>query len=367
MTNKRRIMKKSLLILTAALSIIAMSCSKNDSLNSGFSSSLKQSVSTGVTAVNNAIGTISATKGYEVLSANSVAVKSATVYSDSVTLASVAGIYEFKPDLVHTFDFFIPHKLFVKTGTSDSMIVNMPQKLIIQPRFLHEVNPPDSLLKNNFTIRASDYYYFFNYVNEFDYRLKAGFTLDSANIGNLSITATASSPSVYSYTSEYTFPGGYTIDVSSLANDTTTSVFSLSQNASVLMKETVVASPPSRGQGIGPVPEFRMRERLYILDIGNVEIRRGAGLDSIQVYLNGVLQKTAGARIVDSTGTNGSIFYRRDILLTFDDGTTENLSTLIDPAMAALKNLVNALQSMNFARNIVDYIAIGIDYNIRHH
>ena len=103
-------MKKSLLILTGHYSIIVLSCSKNDNLNSGFSSSLKQSVSTGVTAVNNAIGTISATKGYEVLSANSVAVKSATVYTDSVTLASVAGIYEFKPDLVHTFDFFIPHK-----------------------------------------------------------------------------------------------------------------------------------------------------------------------------------------------------------------------------------------------------------------
>ncbi|MGD0582656.1 MAG: hypothetical protein ABR974_06885 [Bacteroidales bacterium] len=359
-------MKKSLLILTAVTSIIVLSCSKNTNLNSG-SSSLKQSVSTGVIAVNNAIGTISASKGYEVLSANSVAVKSATVYTDSVTLPSVAGIYDFQPDLLHTFDFFIPHRMFVKTGTSNLLIVNLPQKLVIQPRYLHDLYAPDSLLKNDFTITASDYYYYFNYVNEFDYRLNAGFTLDSVNIGNLNIIATASSPANYSYTSGYTFPGGYTIDVSSIASDTTVSVFTLSQNASALMKETVVATPPALGQGTGPVPEFRMRERLYILDIGNVEIRRGGGMDSIQVYLDGVLQKTAGARIIDSTGTNGSIFSRRDILLTFDDGTTENLSTLIDPAMTALKNLVNALQSMNFAKNIVDYIAIGIDYNIHQH
>ena len=84
--------------------------------------------------------------------------------------------------------------MFVKTGTSDLMIVNLPQKLVIQPRYLHDLNAPDSLLKNNFTITASDYYYYFNYVNEFDYRLNAGFTLDSVNIGSLNIIATASSP-----------------------------------------------------------------------------------------------------------------------------------------------------------------------------
>ena len=357
-------MKKSLLIMTAILGILAVSCNKTDTLKTNLS--LKQSISTGVTAVNNAVGIISSSQGYQILSANSSSLKSAETYTDSVTLTSIAGIYEFQPDPYHFLDFFIPHRLFVKTGTSDYLIVNMPQKLAFHPRFLHELYAPDSLLKKDFTIKATDYYYYLDYASEFDYRLVAGFTLDTVNIGNMVINAKATQAE-QDYSSTYNFPAGYSLSVSSTSNDTTVTTFSLSKETTVLIKETVIATKPVPGMGMGPGQEFRHRERLYILTIGNVEIRRGAGLDSIQVYVDGVLQKHAGARIVDSTGTDGSICHKRDILLTFDDGTTENLSTLIDPAREALKTLVDALHSMNFAKNIVDYIAIGIDYNIHHH
>jgi hypothetical protein len=361
-------MKKSVLILAAVTGILFWGCTKTDSFNS-MSSSLKQSVSTGITAVNNAVGTISTSKGFEVLNANSVAMKSEVTYTDSVTLASVAGIYDFKPDLFHFYDFFIPHRLFVKTGTSSEMIVNLPGKLVMHPRFLRELNAPDSLLKNNFTIKASDYYFYFNFLNKFDYRLAAGFTLDTIDIGHMEITSSAE-PTIQSYTSSYAFPGGYAISVSSQRTDTIVNTFTLSKEGNVLMEETVIVAPPQHGtvmeEGTGEDHEFRHREHLYMLTIGNVEIKRGGGLDSIQVFLNGVLQKHAGARIIDSTGTDGSIMHKRDILITFDDGTTTNLSTLLDPAKEALKTLVDALHSMNFAKNIVDYIAIGIDYDMHH-
>jgi len=357
-------MKKSILILIAALSILVWSCAKTDSVNS----SLKQSVTKSVNAVNIAVGTISSSKAYEVLNANSVATKSTESYADSVTLADVAGIYDFKPDPFHFYDFYIPHRLFVKTGTSDMMIVNLPGKLVMHPRYLHDLNPLDSLLNNDFTIKASDYYFYFNYLNKFDYRLAAGFSLDSTDIGHTEIICTAD-PTILSYTSTYTFPTGYSLSVSLQRNDSTISGFSLSKEGNVLMKETVISTPPleGTGMGMGEDHEFRHRERLYILTLGNVEIRRGAGLDSIQVYLDGVLQKHAGAKIIDSTGTDGSICHKRDILITFDDGTTTNLSTLIDPAKEALRTLVDALHRMNFAKNIVDYIAIGIDYGMHHH
>jgi hypothetical protein len=360
-------MKKPILILIAVIGVLAWSCAKTDSFNSN----LKQSVTNSVTAVNNAVGTISSSTGFQVLNANAGTLKSTDTYTDSVTLASVSGIYDFKPDPFHFYDFFIPHRLFVKTGPSDLMIVNLPSKLVMHPRYLHDLYMPDTLLKNNFTIKATDYYYFFNFLNKFDYRLAAGFTLDSADIGHMEINSTAS-PTSQSYTSTYSFPSGYSISVSAEKSDTTFSYFSLSKEGNILMKETVIAAPPMAGMmgggdGMGEDHEFRHRERLYVLTIGNVEIKRGAGMDSIQVYLNGVLQKHAGARIIDSTGTDGSICHKRDILITFDDGTTTNLSTLLDPAKEALKTLVDALHSMNFSKNIVDYIAIGIDYDMHHH
>jgi hypothetical protein len=352
-------MKKSLVFLTFLISFLAWSCKRTDTANLD----LKQSVSNSVTAVNNAIGKISSTKGYEILSANSLALKSTEIYTDSITLDSVAGIYDFQPDLFNFYDFFIPHRLFVKTGTSDMMIVNLPEKLVLHPRYLRELEAPDTLLKNNFTIKASDYYFFFNYSNKFDYRLKAGFTLDNADVGNMDMSATALLQTGYSYASKYNFPDGHILEVSSKSGDTTVNIFSLSKDGNILMKETVKSMQSSSDQE----EEFHHRERLYILTLGNVEIRRGAGLDSIQVYLDGVLQKHAGAKIVDSTGTDGSFCHRRDILLTFDDGTTANLSTLLDPARQALKTLVDALHSMNFAKNVVDYIAIGIDFHTHHH
>ena len=110
---------------------------------------------------------------------------------------------------------------------------------------------------------------------------------------------------------------------------------------------------------------FHKREKQYDLTIGNVEIKRGFGIDSIQVYQNGVLQKKAGAKITDSADSTGTICNKRDILLTFDDGTTAKLSTLISPALTQLKALVSSLHDMYFAENIVDYIAENIYFNSR--
>ena len=159
-----------------------------------------------------------------------------------------------------------------------------------------------------------------------------------------------------SWSSKYSFTGGYSINVSGLTGDTTKSAFSLSDATDTLLKETVSFIR----NGLG------MSERQYVLSIGNVEIIRSSAVDSIQVFLNGVLQNKAGVKIVENNNdASGSIIQGRDIQLTFDDGTTTTLSTLIQPAMTTLKTLVNSLQSMFFAQNIVDYIAISIYYNYR--
>jgi hypothetical protein len=276
------------------------------------------------------------------------------VYSDSITLKLIAGIYDYKPDSAHLFGFFNTYRLFKKTGTSDMMIINLPQKLIFHPRYLHNINPADSVLKNDFNITATDYHYYYSRWDQYDYKISAGFKLDTANLGNLDVIAGANQTTGQTWASKYSFTGGNSIDVSGQTGDTTKTAFSLSNSTETLLKETV--SFIRNG--------LRMTERQYVLSIGDVDIKRSSDVDSIQVYLNGVLQKKAAVKIIESsTDGSGSITQSRDIQITFDDGTTTNLSTLIQPAMTTLKTLVNSLQSMFFAKNIVDYIAISIFYN----
>ena len=90
-------MKKTLVAIAVIMGIVAVSCTKSDSLNS----TLKQSISTGVSAVNSAVSSISSTTGYSVICGNSVALKSGEFYTDSITLDSVAGVYVYQPDLEH--------------------------------------------------------------------------------------------------------------------------------------------------------------------------------------------------------------------------------------------------------------------------
>lgn len=345
-------MKKSVLIIATISSLIGGSCSRfeTEKLN------LKQSVEKSVTDVNNAINVISGTRGYEILCADDADLKSEMDFSDSISLDMVAGIYDFNPDLSEYHQFFIPYKLFERTGESDMMVVNLPQKLVQHPRFLRTLPQADSVLNNDFTVTASDYHFYYTWFNKFDYKLNAGFTLDSEDLGNYDAVASGNEESGISYSTEYSFTEGYTIGVNYESGDSSVSSFVLSDGNDVLMKETYI----KLRQG------FHKRERLYILTLGNVEIRRGTDIDSIQVYLDGVLQQEAGAKITDDSGSDGSFCHKRDILLTFDDGTTMNLSELLDPSREILRTLYDSLHSMKLAKNIVDYIAISIYYNSKY-
>jgi hypothetical protein len=155
------------------------------------------------------------------------------------------------------------------------------------------------------------------------------------------------------HSKNFTFPEGYSVISRGETGDTNKIVFALAEDKDTLLMETHMFY----GEG------FNRKERLYILSIGNVDIKRGTGIDSIQVYLNGVLQKTAGAKIIDDQDYNSSVCYKRDILLTFDDGTSAKLSELIAPAKETLKSLSKILGEMYFSKQIVDYIAFSIYYN----
>ena len=73
--------------------------------------------------------------------------------------------------------------------------------------------------------------------------------------------------------------------------------------------------------------------------------------------------KHAAEIITDDSDTTGSVCHKRDILLTFDDGTTAKLSELMAPVKEQLKTLRESLHNMYFAKHIVDYIAFSIYYD----
>jgi hypothetical protein len=352
-------MKRNILVIGVVFGLLGWSCSKVDN-QSQTQLGLKQSIEQNTAAINAAMSKISETKGYQILSLSvDPAVKevtAGTTYKDSITLGLIAGIYDYQPDTIlmhHNFAF--PFRLFKKTGTSSMMIVNLPQKLIFHPRYLHNFMKPDTVLKNDFTISASDYHLYYNSWNNLDYKLTAGLTLSSEDLGSFDISAVSTSFTNRVNSSKYTFTGGYSISTSWQTGDTSKLSFALlKDNNPLLMESTLFV-----GNG------FHKMEKQYDLTIGNVEIKRGFGIDSIQVFQNGVLQKTAGAKITDSSDSTGTICNKRDILLTFDDGTTTKLSTLIGSPLTQLKALITSLHDMYFAENIIDYIAFNIYYNSR--
>jgi hypothetical protein len=349
-------MKRKILLIAVVFALLAWACTKNDNQTQNLS--LKQAVETNVADINSAIASISQTKGYQILTTNtaSVAKSLSDSFSDSITLAKVAGVYAYSPDTVflhHNFAF--PFRLFKKTGSSDKMIVSLPQKLIMHPKYLHSFIKSDSVLVNDFTITASNYHLYYNSWKSLDYKLTAGLMLSSADLGSFDVSSVSKSRNDQSSTSQYTFTGGYKISTSWQSGDTSKITFALLKDNSQLLTETTLFTGGN----------YHKFEKQYDLVIGNVEIKRGFGIDSIQVFQNGVLQKTAGAKITDSNDNTGTICNKRDILLTFDDGTTAKLSELIGPSLTELKTLVTSLRGMFFAENIIDYIALNIYYNSR--
>jgi len=342
-------MKRVLILMVVIATFLFWGCTKQKVA----SPDLKDSLQNSVAKINNAVKYISGTDGYNILTAGSSDLKSEMDFSDSITLDMVKGIYDFNPDFHHHHMFFIPHRIFERTGESENMVVNMPYKLVLHPWRLHNVQSEDAAADNNFTINASDYHYYYSWFKNYDYKIIADFILDSEDIGSIDIYSEGSSESGRSYSSSYTFKDGYNISVEYLSGDSTVSSFALAETDDILLKETFIRLRK----------ENEKRELKYMLTIGNIEIVRGTGIDSIQVYLDGVLQQEAGAIITDSNSTGNSVCHHRDILLTFDDGTTENLSELIKPAREVLASLFDSLHSMNFATNIVNYIAISIYYH----
>jgi hypothetical protein len=276
-------------------------------------------------------------------------------------MSDVAGIWDFQPDTVYRFMDFYPYKLFLRTGESEKMVINLPERMVFHPKHLHFYEPLDTVYPNNFTITATDYHIYINWFHNYEYKLTAGLTLNDENAGSMDVSTTAKSEHCISNTSKFNFTGGYSASAMWQDGDTATSSFSLAKDNDTLFKESNVFI--RQDDDHMQMYNHMKAERQYDLIIGAVEIKKSFGIDSIQVFVGGVLQQNAAEIITDDSDTSGSVCHNRDILLTFDDGTTAKLSDLIDPVREQLKTLRDSLHNMYFAKHIVDYIALSIYFD----
>lgn len=361
-------MKRTAFYLFAivVLSTFAWSCSKDATSSS--QASLQQSLNSSVQAVGLAVDAIENSAGYKVLSLGATSSqKSDSAKQITITIDSLRGIYEYKPQVVRRDYFHAYYRFFNKTSSNTDFIIKLPAPKVNTAGELSKFLPKDTALKNNFVISVSDYYFNYNPFVSASYRLASSVTVSDTAAGNVNIVAN-STTSGYTYTASYAFGNGYTAQAQTISGDSITSINSILSGSSVVFQEKVIRLRKTSSSA---------SEKQYILTIGNVQVKR-FNKDSVQVYVGGVLQTKAVVKILDGTkakvhgrqthrdSDTPGIGFNRDIQITFDDGTTTTISALAGTAIDNATAVFASLQQINFATNVVDWIASDIFFKKLH-
>lgn len=360
---------KSFYFVMLLISIIFWSCSTTD-LNQ---SSLKSSINSNVQELTTAMNKISKSNGYQVLAISTASsntasfVKSAVATSydstyNRILLADIAGIYDYKAS-----DKRGPQsalRLFTKTGTSNIMVVRLPESKVKNPNALLRYSPADTTLVNDYIISLSKYQDYFKNAYTWDYEMASNINIKNVDAGALAIQSSNSAAKGYKYASEFVFTDGYKASCTYASGDTAIATYAINDGSKVLYSEKYTAI---RGNKAG-----KHHEQQYSLTIGNVEIIRGMGhngLDSAKVYVGGVLQTNAKIEIVDidaaiADGTDNSVInHKRELKITFDDGTSSTISELLGTSVTTIRTLFASLRQSSFAVSIIDWIAWDIYTN----
>jgi len=348
-------MKNRITIGLLLLNLLMWSCERNN--NSLETASLKQTINLSAATLNTAMSNVSSSRAFSLLTMSDDGSKSASgdnIYKVYIGLDQIKGVYNYKP--VSTYDHGISLiKYFTKTADAGKMVVNLPLKKVEHPRSLREYKASDSTLTNNFSIAVSGYHNNYNSFRDYDYLLASEISIDNVIAGKLNIKTVISPTSGTDYASQYVFTDGYTADYKYLSGDTTVSSFGISKGNVLLYEE-------KRQTVRNDTAKFG-REHMYTLTIGEVAIVRKSGLVAPAIYVNGVLQTNAVIEIVDKAADQeATVCKKRDIKITFDDGTTTTVSALIGESVENIKVLFDSLHNVYFAAYIVDWIAYDIYY-----
>lgn len=335
------------------LSAMILSCSKKET---GITpTALKDALTSGTQNFNNAMSDIATSQAFQLLGVSiESTLKSGTVYRASIPMDLVKGVYDYKALKTNESRYYSLIKFFTKSADNSKMVVNMPLAKLKNPRVLREYLKSDSTLTNNFSMTVTDYHNNYNSYRDYDYVNVADISIDKANAGSLNIKSLVSPATGTQYASQFVFSNGYTAKYEYTSGTTTLSGFTLLKGAAVIYKEelSTIQSDTAR---FG-------REKTYTLTIGDVKLVRNPDHTS-QVFLKNVLQTKALVAMVDKASTTEpSVCHKREIQITFDDGTVTTISTLIGNSIDNLSTLFTSLHEVYFAAYVVDWLGYDIFY-----
>ncbi len=338
--------------------VVVTGCSKNEGLLDN--ASLKQAIDKGALNLNDAMGKITATQAYSILTVSDDGTSKSISgteadYKVSIPLELIKGVYDYKPFASSDKWGFSLIKYFAKTSDNSQMIVNMPLVKIKKLWSLRHFSPEDTLLTNNFSIAVSDYHNNYNNYHDYDYILASEISVDNTLAGKLNIKSIVSPTLGVDYASQFVFANSYNANYWYESGDTTTSGFSI-KNAETLLYAEELLTIRNDTAKFG-------KEHLYTLTIGNVQIIRNSTRKTVQIAVNGVIQDAAKVEILDKVyDPEASVCKKRDIQITFDDGSVATVSALIGESVDDIKTLFESLHKVYFAAYIVDWIAYDIYY-----
>lgn len=335
--------------------LVIISCSKTETATSPVA--LKDALTASSQNLNNAMTDIASSQAFQLLSVSSSdmnTMKSGTVYSVNIPLSLLQGVYDYKALKTNESKNYALIKFFTKTTNPSKMVVNMPLAKLKNPMILRTYVKSDSTLTNNFTISVSDYHNNYNSYRDYDYVNVADITIDKAAAGSLNIKSLVSPTTGTQYASQFAFSNGYTAKYAYTSGDTIKSSFTLVKAAGILYKEEFLSTK-------NDTAHFG-RENQYSLTIGDVKLVRLAN-HTTQVYVKNVLQPKATVSMVDKEATTEpSVCHKREIQITFEDGTTATISALIGSTISDLSTLFTSLHNVYFAAYVVDWLGYDIFY-----
>ncbi len=354
---------KSFYLALLTFSILAWSCNKSDdassSLTTNQSASLKSSITSNVQELKSAVSAITSSAGYKLI-AGDVALRGSVAWpldTTSILLSDISGEYDYKATAFKRGPLNLI-RFFNKSADNALMIVRLPEEKVKNYNTLLVNRPGDDSLKNNYVVTVSDYNYTYARYG-YDYKMASNINIKDVNAGDLKIqSAWRPKTNSYTYASEFAFASGYLTKVTYTTGDTAVSTYGISKDGKTLYEEKYTT--------IKTVGSTRHKEKSFSLTIGDVQIVRQVGvknsLDSAKVYVGGVLQTNAKVAIVDvasSTDVTEStvVNKKRELQITFDDGTTSTFSQLAGTAITDISTLFTSLRQAYFSTNVVDWVA----------
>ncbi|WP_372641230.1 hypothetical protein [Ancylomarina sp.] len=347
----------TLLLFSAAL----WSCSEDSDNNLEEDLSLVQLMEVKANALTDAVVNISESKGFEIITVDDDAsLKSGddSRYAMSITLNDIRGIYDYKKGVTEQqgttkYGYL---RVFDKVDDSDSFILRLPKEKAMHPWKLYV--DEDAEYVNDFVITTNEYNYTYSGGMQFDYLLKSEIDIQDEKAGELFVDWSISENQNFEYASTFTFVDDYSVGVEFGLGEMFSYEFNLMKGDGILFREEVEITKSD---------DTDKRELKYSLELGNIKIIWNSESENYMVYRNDEFQEGAKIQIThnyESDDANVAFCRKgRDIKITFEDGTSIQLSELLsEGTLVLMDEIFSSMHDMKFVKHIVDKVAREVYY-----